>query len=74
VVVTVDPLPVANAGTDASIPFGTYIFLSGSVTGATATIFTAGHLQINSSTQIFNPPDYKARSDQPFIPWLSPTW
>ena len=39
VVVTVDPLPVANAGTDASIPFGTYIFLSGSVTGGNSNYF-----------------------------------
>jgi hypothetical protein len=39
--VTVDviPLPVANAGEDKSIPFGTYTFLNGSVDGGTSNYF-----------------------------------
>jgi hypothetical protein len=39
VTVTVNQLPLANAGTDKSIPFGTYTFLNGSVTGGTSSYF-----------------------------------
>ena len=39
--VTVIPLPIADAGTDESIPFGTYTFLHGSVTGGTSNYFYA---------------------------------
>jgi hypothetical protein len=33
IVVTVIPLPLANAGIDDTIPYGTYIYLNGNVTG-----------------------------------------
>ena len=39
VTVTVLPLPVADAGTDQSIPYGTYTYLSGSVTGGGSTSY-----------------------------------
>jgi hypothetical protein len=39
VIVTVIPLPVANAGTDQSIPYGTYTFLHGSVLDSSSTFF-----------------------------------
>ena len=39
VTVTVIPLPVANAGTDQSIPYGTYTFLHGSVLDSASTFF-----------------------------------
>jgi hypothetical protein len=41
VTVTVIPLPVADAGTDESIPYGTYTFLSGSVIGGASNYFYA---------------------------------
>ena len=37
VTVTVLPLPIADAGPDQSIPYGTYTYLSGSVTGGGST-------------------------------------
>ncbi len=39
VTVNVDQLPVADAGINKSIPYGTYIFLNGSVTGGTSNYF-----------------------------------
>jgi hypothetical protein len=39
VTVTVIPLPVANAGENKSIPYGTYTFLSGSVAGGAGNYF-----------------------------------
>lgn len=39
VTVIVNPLPVADAGTSRSIPYGTYIFLSGNVTGGSSNYF-----------------------------------
>lgn len=39
VTVTVNPLPLADAGTGQSIPFGTYIYLSGNVTGGSGNCF-----------------------------------
>jgi hypothetical protein len=54
VTVVVNPLPVADAGTNLSIPYGTYIFLSGSVTGGSSNYFyswsPAGEL-VNSNIQ-----------------------
>lgn len=39
VVITVIPLPIANAGADKAIPFGTYTFLDGSVEGGSGNYF-----------------------------------
>jgi Secretion system C-terminal sorting domain len=39
VTVVVNTLPVADAGTSRSIPYGTYIYLSGNVTGGTSNYF-----------------------------------
>jgi Secretion system C-terminal sorting domain len=39
VTVVVNPLPVADAGTSRSIPYGTYIFLSGNVAGGSSNYF-----------------------------------
>ncbi len=41
VTVNVNQLPVANAGADRSIPFGSYVYLSGTVTGGLNTYFYA---------------------------------
>ena len=39
VTLTVNPLPVANAGSNKSIPYGTYIWLDGSVSGGNSNYF-----------------------------------
>ncbi len=39
VTITVNQLPVANAGVDDTIPYGTYIYLNGSATGGTGNYF-----------------------------------
>jgi hypothetical protein len=39
VTITVIPLPVANAGTDKSIPYGTYTFLNGTVLNGTSNYY-----------------------------------
>jgi hypothetical protein len=53
VTVTVNPLPLANAGTNLSIPYGTYIHLSGSVAGTDNYFFswTPSDLLINANIQ-----------------------
>lgn len=54
VTVTVLLLPVANAGTNTSIPHGTYTFLHGTVTGGTSNYFyvwSPGNLLVNANVQ-----------------------
>jgi hypothetical protein len=54
VTVYVNPLPVADPGTDKTIPYGTYIYLNGSVTGGSSNYFyswTPADLLINPNVQ-----------------------
>lgn len=63
VTVTILPPPIAHAGTDVSIPNGTYTFLHGSVTGGTSNYFytwSPASLLVNANVQ--NPQTVKLYS------------
>jgi len=54
VTVTVIPSPIANAGTNTAIPYGTYTFLNGNASGGTGSYFyawTPANFLLNASVQ-----------------------